>query len=158
MQQEHLDLELTTELKSLRNNDTWLLFMQRVSEELPFLYEPGRPSSKTIHNSVIGRSGHASWGSYIKYGLDWSESGWRAWRRAYNVVQKFPYLEKINAKPSLINLRSRTEDTFPPDVDTWNALTKALYDKKHESRLDKLEKRIATLETALKRLEKRSTD
>lgn len=154
MQQEQLDLELTEELKRLRNNDTWLSFMQRVSEELPFLYEAGRPSSKTIRNSVIGRSGHPSWGSYVQYGLDWSESGWRSWRRAYNVVQKFPYLEKINAKPSLINLRSRTEDRFPPDADSWNELTKALYDKKHESRLDRLEKRLAALELALKRLEK----
>lgn len=146
--------ELTSELKSLRKNETWLLFMKRVKEELPFLYESGRPRQEVISKSVIGRSGCRSWSAYITNWLEWNDSGWLAWRRAYNVVQKYPYLEKINAKPSLINLRSRTEDTFPPDAESWNALSKALYEKKHESRLDKLEKRIATLEAALKRLEK----
>ena len=146
--------ELTAELKSLRKNETWLLFMERVKEELPFIYEPGRPKNKTIMASVIGRSGYDSWSAYVTNCLEWNESGWQAWRRAYNVVQKYPYLEKINATPSIINLRVRTEDTFPPNAETWNTLSKALYEKKHVSRLDKLEKRIETLEAALKRLEK----
>jgi hypothetical protein len=146
--------ELTSELKRLRKNETWLLFMNRVREELPFLYEPGRPRIQTIMSSVIGRSGYGSWSAYITHCLEWNDSGWLAWRRAYNVVQKYPYLEKVQASPSMINLRAIEEDTFPPDAQSWDELQKALHEKKHLSRLDKLEKRIETLEAALMRLEK----
>ena len=99
-------LPVASKLKDLLGAETpsgWIRFMDAVHAEFPFLFNDGRPPKKDIENSEIGRAGYSSWGEYINKELEWNESQWRAWMRAYKVLLEFEYLRELELTASAIN-------------------------------------------------------
>lgn len=98
----------------------WLEFMDRIESSLPFLLgSAGRPTKEQIDSSVIGRAGFDSWTQMVEYspaygGLGWSIDSWKAWKRAYSVVQEHEYLRSLGMTASEINTTARTCKPFPP--------------------------------------------
>ena len=89
--------ELTRTLKAADNPAAWMLFMRAVTRLLPDVLSSGRPSAEAIRRSVIGQLGFKSWQEMIEApadlnGLAWNFSGWKAWRRAWAVVEAHPWL------------------------------------------------------------------
>jgi len=89
--------ELTRALRAADNPAAWMTFMQAVTRLLPDVLSSGRPSTEAIRRSVIGQLGFKSWQEMIEApadlnGLAWNFSGWKAWRRAWAVVEANPWL------------------------------------------------------------------
>jgi hypothetical protein len=99
--------------------DGWIKFMDAVRAELPFLFEPGRPTKQQISDSEIGRAGHSSWAEYVEKELSWNVSQWRAWMRSYKVVLDNEYLRDIEPTSSAINTMARKSDEFPTTKEAW---------------------------------------
>ncbi len=77
--------------------DQWMVFMETVTRLLPDVLSSGRPSKEAIAQSPIGQLGFSGWKAMIEApadigGLGWNWSAWRAWRRAWTVVQAYPWL------------------------------------------------------------------
>lgn len=126
--------------------------MDIVKSDLPFLLQPGRPSRQQVNNSLIGELGYFSWSDFIVYELDWTLSGWHAWRRAYRFVENADYLREIYPSASMINLRARTEKTFPDTREKWIEASKKRAENRKRSRIAELEKRISELEEKVAQL------
>lgn len=89
--------ELVAALGTENNPSQWMTFMQTVTRLLPDILSSGRPTKESIQRSAIGQLGFASWQAMIDAptdigGLGWNFSAWKAWRRAWTVVQTYPWL------------------------------------------------------------------
>lgn len=90
------------------NGASWVEFMQTVTRLLPDVLSAGRPSAEAIRGSLIGELGFGSWADMIEApldagGLGWNISAWKAWRRAWAVVQEHPWLLGAGLSSSEIN-------------------------------------------------------
>jgi hypothetical protein len=132
-EQLHLSIPKTAEdarielLKTLKNADNqagWMDFMDSVTRLMPEVLSPGRPSADVIATSPIGQLGFKSWSEMIEdpKGLNWNLSGWKAWRRAWAVVQEHPWLRSQLFSSSEVNTLSRTYDPFPASAKELEAL------------------------------------
>lgn len=88
---------LVAALGTENNPSQWMLFMEAVTTHLPDVLSSGRPSAADIRNSVIGLYGFKSWRQMIEAdigdgGFGWNYSTWKAWRRAWSVVDAMPWL------------------------------------------------------------------
>lgn len=77
----------------------WMSFMETVTELMPEILSPGRPSAESIRRSIIGQLGHASWREMVEApvgrgGLGWTWGGWKGWRRAWATVVAHPWLRQ----------------------------------------------------------------
>lgn len=106
----------------------WLVFMDQIQSYLPFLLgSAGRPSKEDIDSSVIGTAGFHSWTEMVESsptygGLGWSIDSWKAWKRAYAVVQEHDYLREMNLTSSEINTLSREIKPFPKSKEDFEAV------------------------------------
>ena len=148
---------LTIKLKTLlgtESADSWLVFMDEIALNLPFLFDVGRPSAEQIADSEIGDAGFKSWKDYVEKGLGWKISAWEAWRRAYKTVQDHPYLRDLEPTVSAINKTSAVggKDAFPADVDAWKAGQKEVVNRATEAKslsLAAAKKRVIELEAVI---------
>lgn len=105
----------------------WIFFMDKVQATLPFLIGvAGRPKVDAVRASAIGLAGFDSWFSMVEAspdegGLGWSIDSWKAWKRAYAVVQAHPYLRNLELTASEINTLSREIQPFPPTPEALEA-------------------------------------
>ncbi|KKN43704.1 hypothetical protein LCGC14_0700450 [marine sediment metagenome] len=139
-------MSLKKELKQLKNDGKWIELMDAIHDAMPFLFSPGRPTHEQIENSEIGRTHHENWSEYIRWELDWNDSGWRAWIRAYKVVLAYPYLRKLDVTASIINIRKSMLDTFPDSAEQWREQEIKVRDKKPRKRSPNTEERLLILE------------
>lgn len=112
------------EILGTESSNTWINFMDYVTETLPFLSQ-GKPKKSDISKSIIGHNGFTSWIDMIiapteNGGLAWNISSWKAWRRAYSVVEKYEYLRDLELSASKINtIYNETKSDFPPDLESF---------------------------------------
>lgn len=112
-------VEEMREALGAESSGLWVIFMDKVRVTLPFLLDTaGRPKVDVIRSSVIGAAGFDSWGQMIEAspdngGLGWSIDSWKAWKKAYSVVQQHPYLRRLELTASEVNTLSREFDPFP---------------------------------------------
>lgn len=100
--------ELLSALGTEANPAQWMRFMDAVTRLLPQVLAPGRPTREAIQRSLIGQLGFASWGAMVEApvaegGLGWNLSAWRAWRRAWAVVEAHPWLREQPMTASEVN-------------------------------------------------------
>jgi|AntRauMFilla1563_2_1112583.scaffolds.fasta_scaffold08773_2 hypothetical protein len=118
----------------------WLEFMDRIQSSLGFLLgSAGRPSKEKIDSSVIGAAGFESWTQMIETspangGLGWSVDSWKAWKRAYAVVQENLYLREMSLTASEINTLSREFKPFPASREAFEAAKGTRSDRLEASR------------------------
>lgn len=112
----------------------WLDFMQAVTRLLPDVLSVGRPSADAIRRSLIGQFGFTSWAEMIEApldagGLGWNLSAWKAWRRAWAVVQEHPWLLGAGLSSSEVNTLAqeckREGLAFPRSAEALETLRKA---------------------------------
>lgn len=105
----------------------WVFFMDKIDASVPFLLrKAGRPKSEEIAASPIGQAGFDSWSGMIEAspddgGLGWSVDSWKAWKRAYAVVQEHPYLRGLDITASEINTLARELKPFPSSLEELEA-------------------------------------
>lgn len=155
-------MHLKKELKQLKNDGKWIEFMDSIHDAMPFLFTPGRPTNEQIESSEIGHTHHENWSEYLRWELDWNESGWRAWIRAYKVVLTYPYLRDLDVTASIINSRKSKLDSFPDSAEKWRQQEIKIRDKKPrkksinvEERLLILERQIVTMSFEIQKLKSR---
>jgi uncharacterized phage infection (PIP) family protein YhgE len=139
----------------------WVFFMDKVRVTLPFLMDTaGRPKAEIVQASAIGQAGFSSWSEMIEEspeqgGLGWSVDSWKAWKRAYGVVQAHPYLRDLELTASEINTLSREIQPFPPTPEALEAAkvgrTKKL-DAKRGNAVAALQGQLAEAKTAIESL------
>lgn len=86
----------------------WMRFMQSVTRLLPEVLSTGRPTKAAIERSAIGQLGFESWAEMVDApieagGLGWNMSAWKAWRRAWAVVQAHPWMIEARLSSSEVN-------------------------------------------------------
>jgi uncharacterized phage infection (PIP) family protein YhgE len=139
----------------------WIFFMDKVQAMLPFLIgEAGRPKVDAVRASVIGAAGFDSWFSMVESspdegGLGWSIDSWKAWKKAFAVVQAHPYLRNLELTASEINTLSREIKPFPPTPEALEAAklerTKKLNAKRGNA-VAALQGQLAEAKTAIESL------
>lgn len=109
------------------SGNAWLNFMDYTHEILAGIVDKrGAPSAETIENSIIGEAGFSSWKAMIEAptehgGLGWNISSWDLWKRAYRIVNQYPYLRDLELTASEIKtLHTETKDSFPADLEAFN--------------------------------------
>lgn len=100
--------QLLAALGSEANPSQWMLFMEAVTQLLPDVLSPGRPTKEAISRCAIGQLGFSSWQEMVDApleagGLGWNYSGWKAWRRAWSVVEANRWLRSQALTSSEIN-------------------------------------------------------
>lgn len=100
--------ELLAALGTEANPAQWMAFMQAVTRLLPDVLSAGRPTAEAIKRSAIGQLGFSSWAAMIEAptdagGLGWNVSAWKAWRRAWAVVQVQPWMQAEPLTSSEVN-------------------------------------------------------
>lgn len=86
----------------------WMVFMQSVTRLLPDVLSSGRPTRAAIERSAVGQLGFDSWAEMVEApleagGLGWNMSAWKAWRRAWAVVQAHPWMLEARLSSSEVN-------------------------------------------------------
>jgi hypothetical protein len=110
------------------SGNQWLNFMDYTYEILGNIVSGrGKPSAELIKESIIGKAGFTSFKEMIEApvadsGLGWNISAWTAWRRAYSVVIKHPYLRDLELTASSINTiyNELKKEGFPDNEDDFN--------------------------------------
>lgn len=122
--------ELLAALGTETNPAQWMIFMDAVTRLLPEVLSPGRPTREAIQRSAIGQLGFKSWREMIEAptdaaGLGWNWSGWKAWRRAWSVVQAYPWLREQPIGSSEVNALqqelNRSGEPFPQSSEEMDA-------------------------------------
>ncbi len=112
----------------------WMIFMETVTRLLPDVLSSGRPSKEAIDRCAIGQLGFGGWKAMIEAptdigGLGWNWSAWRAWRRAWTVVQAYPWLRAEQMTASEIYTISqdckRENMSFPASIQELEAFRAA---------------------------------
>ena len=123
--------EILSVLHTAENPGGWMDFMDTVTKLLPDILSTGRPSTEAVKRSIIGQLGFKSWQEMIeapaaRYGLGWNYSAWKAWRRAWTVVQANPWLRSSELTSSEINTWSielkRLGQPFPGSLEALQQL------------------------------------
>lgn len=118
----------------------WIEFMDSVGASLPFLLRSaGRPTTEEIARSQITAGGFTSWRQMIETspdlgGLGWSYDTYKAWKKAYNLVLKHPYLRDLALSSSEINTIQRENKEFPATLEAFEALKNGRKDAQEELR------------------------
>jgi flagellar motility protein MotE (MotC chaperone) len=118
----------------------WIEFMDSVGASLPFLLRSaGRPTTEEIARSQITAGGFTSWRQMIETspdlgGLGWSYDTYKAWKKAYNLVLKHPYLRDLALSSSEINTIQRENKEFPATLEAFEALKNGRKDAQEERR------------------------
>jgi len=105
----------------------WIYFMDKIEATVPFLLSTaGRPRRDDILDSPIGEAGFESWGAMVEAspdenGLGWSLDSWKAWKKAYAVVQAYPYLRELDITASEVNTLARELEPFPESEEELEA-------------------------------------
>lgn len=106
--------------------DQWMVFMETVTLHMPDILSSGRPSAAAIKHSVVGLYGFTSWIQMIEAdiadgGFGWHKSGWKAYRRAWHLIEDYPWLknERLTCSEVIqiglaIKAASKDEDCFKP--------------------------------------------
>lgn len=152
---------LITALGSEANPGQWMLFMETVQELIPHVVvNAGRPSLGEVQNSLIGKLGFSSWKEMLEakrenHGLGWSAGGWNAFRRAWSLVEQFPYLRELPVKAGWLNAMSaelkRSETDFPGTLEAYQSLLEAREQARIEAKTETmadLKNRLSEAETA----------
>ncbi len=119
-------IETLKELLGAESGASWIAFMDYVKTELAHVLTRGKPRKKDIEESIIGQAGFTSWSEMIETptaenGLGWNLAAWDSWKRAYSLIQKYPYLRYLELTASAINTVHReTKPNFPVDVAAWS--------------------------------------
>lgn len=144
----------------------WLEFMDRIESSLPFLLgSAGRPTKEQIDSSVIGTAGFDSWTQMIEAspaygGLGWSVDSWKAWKRAFAVVQDHAYLRDLGLSASEINTLAKQFKPFPQSKDEFEsarAARKTDLEAKRGNSLASLKHQVTDLQGKLSTLEAKLT-
>lgn len=139
--------ELLAALGTESNPAQWMDFMTTVTKLLPDILSPGRPSADSIARSVVGQLGFKSWQAMIEapadsQGLAWNFSAWKAWRRAWTVVQANPWLRDQALTSSEINTLAndlkRLEKPFPSSFEALQEILQAKAAATEQKRSDTL--------------------
>ncbi len=126
--------ELLSALGTETNPAQWMSFMETVTRLLPDVLSSGRPTREAIQRSPIGQLGFASWSDMIeapvdRNGLGWNFSAWKAWRRAWAVVEAHPWLRNQPMTSSEINVLAqecrRAGVDIPGSIEELDALRSA---------------------------------
>lgn len=101
--------ELLAALGTETNPAQWMVFMETVTRLLPDVLSAGRPTREAIQRCAIGQLGFNSWAEMVEApreagGLGWNMSAWKAWRRAWAVVEAHPWLRGQPMTSSEINV------------------------------------------------------
>lgn len=149
---------LVTALGSEANPGQWMQFMETVAELIPHVVvNAGRPSIGEVQSSLIGRLGFSSWKEMLETkrdsnGLEWSTGGWNAFRRAWSLVEQYPYLRDLPVRAGWLNSLSaqlkRDETDFPGDLESYQSLLEAREQARIESRTETLSELKTRLEAA----------
>lgn len=104
-----LHAELIAALGTEAEPSQWMAFMDTVTRLLPEVLSSGRPTKEAIQRSLIGQLGFSAWSDMIEApidqgGLGWNFSAWKAWRRAWAVVEAHPWLRSQQMTSSEINV------------------------------------------------------
>lgn len=153
--------ELLEALGTENNPAQWMTFMETVTKRLPDVLSSGRPSAEAIKRSVIGQLGFTSWKAMIEApttdgGLSWNWSAWVAWRRAWKVVQTWPYLRDLPLTAAQINrIHQASKDTpegFPTNakaLEAWEEEQKSQRQERHNVSVETLKNQVQELERKL---------
>lgn len=150
--------ELIEALGTENNPAQWLLFMQAVTKLLPEILKKGRPTAEAINKSVIGQLGFSSWQAMLEApvsagGLGWNVSAWRAWRRAWGVVQANQWLLEAGLTSSEVNTLATEQkgENFPKSLEEFEALKEgrsAALEHAKANSLTKLKQQLKDAQTA----------
>lgn len=133
----------------------WVLFMDEVERTLSFLSKGGAPRKEDIQSSIIGASGCATWKEFLETKLGWSYNSWKAWRKAYLVVNAHPYLRELGLSASEINTINRENSVFPADIHAFKALKtsrQAAIDAQYDDSVSQLKAALASANAEIERL------
>jgi hypothetical protein len=137
------DTEIAYSLREKLGSESvgkWLEFMDFIESSLPFiLRSAGRPTTEEIASSAIGYGGFTSWREMIESspawgGLGWSYDTYKAWKKAYSLVQQHPYLRDLALSSSEINTIRRENKEFPATLEAFEALKNGRKDAQEEQR------------------------
>jgi len=152
------DTEFANSLRETLGSESagrWIEFMDQVASSLSFLLgSAGRPTSEDVTTSVIGRAGFTSWKQMVESsaahgGLGWSYDSFKAWKKAYAVVQKHPYIRDLGLSSSEINTISRETEQWPPTLDALRAYQEQRKDQgesRRQNSIAALQKQLTALE------------
>lgn len=153
--------ELLRALGTENNPGQWMLFMEAVTRLLPDVLSSGRPTKEAINRCAIGQLGFTSWQAMIEAptdisGLGWNFSQWKAWRRAWSVVQEHQWLldEEMTSSElnTLANDLRRDGLQFPGsagELETIRKGRKGAQDARRAESIEGLTKRAEAAEAAL---------
>lgn len=151
--------ELVAALGTENTPGQWMTFMATVTRLLPDVLSSGRPSKEAIQRSPIGQLGFSSWQQMIEAptdvsGLGWNFSAWKAWRRAWTVVQAYPWLEAQPLNSSEVNTLAldckRDGLPFPQSAEELETLRQGRKDAQEQRRTESLQALTLRAETAEK--------
>lgn len=137
------DTEIAYSLREKLGSESagkWLEFMDLIESSLPFILRgAGRPTTEEIASSAIGYGGFTSWREMIESspawgGLGWSYDTYKAWKKAYSLVQQHPYLRNLALSSSEINTVRRENKEFPASLEAFEALKNSRKDAQEERR------------------------
>lgn len=113
----------STQLSELvGTGEAWIRFMDIVKSELADVLRPGKPKREAIEKSKIGALGFKSWVEFIEAprsenGLAWNVASWKLYKKAYAMVESYPYLRETEHSASFIATLSRELKPFPATKD-----------------------------------------
>lgn len=150
------DTQLASSLREKLGSESagrWIDFMDLIGHSLPFLLRSaGRPTNEEIASSAIGAAGFKSWRDMVEHspawgGLGWSYDTYKAWKKAYSLVLRHPYLRDLSLSSSEINTIQRENKEFPASLEAFKALKETRKDAQEERRLNSvasLQKQLST--------------
>lgn len=149
--------ELLSALGTEANPSQWMEFMQTVTRLLPDVLSVGRPTAEAIKRSAIGQLGFSSWSAMIEAptdagGLGWNVSAWKAWRRAWSVVQVHPWLLSHPVTSSEVNSLAvdvkRAGVAFPGSLQELEAFRSSTREAAEQRRADSAQELRARADAA----------
>jgi|TARA_B100002019_G_scaffold246581_1_gene224521 hypothetical protein len=155
--------ELLEALGTENNPAQWMQFMETVTKRLPDVLSSGRPSAEAIKHSVIGQLGFSSWRAMIEAptaegGLAWNWSAWVAWRRAWKVVQTWPYLRDLPLTAAQVNRIHQASKDSPEGFPASAAALEAWESEQKEQRQEQRNVSVETLKNQVQELERKLQD
>lgn len=150
--------EILAALGSENNPSQWMEFCEVIDRHIPELKTQGRLSNQNIKSSLIGKLGFSSFKEYLetptgKGGLGWSSGGWNAYRRAWNIVEEYPYLRNLDIKSGWLNAFAnklrKAEIEFPASLEEYNSIQDSIAEERasnKDAKLDDQAKLITQLE------------
>ncbi len=158
-QQAHKEILLS--LGSENNPQQWMEFCETIDKHIPEMSTKGRMSKKEVEQSLIGKLGFDSFKSYIESdleegGLGWSSGGWNAYRRAWSLVKKHPYLRQLEIKSGWLNAFAnqckKADIEFPTTIEAYNEIQESKAEAREnnkDAKLDEQSKRIIEQENLI---------